>query len=116
MSSNIRILRICEFCGNEFTARTTVTKYCQHRCASYAYKARTRNKKVEKSNAEISEIISAPMVEVQSKEFLNVMETCQLLGISRWTVSRAVNDGRLKAVRFGKRILIKRTEIDRLFS
>lgn len=116
MSSNIRINRICDYCGNEFTARTTVTKYCQHRCASLAYKARTRNQKIEMSNAEITAVISAPTVELQTKDFLNVRETCQLLGISRWTVSRAINDGRLKAVKLGTRILIKRTEIDRMFS
>ncbi|MEK7724180.1 MAG: helix-turn-helix domain-containing protein [Acidobacteriota bacterium] len=116
MSSNIRIMRICEFCGNEFTARTTVTKYCQHRCASLAYKSRARNQKVETSNSEVSATISAPTVELQAKDFLNVKETCQLLGISRWTMSRAIEDGRLKAVKLGRRILIKRTEIDRMFA
>ncbi|MFA6334291.1 MAG: CHC2 zinc finger domain-containing protein [Bacteroidales bacterium] len=28
MGSNIRVQRICQYCGKEFTARTTVTKYC----------------------------------------------------------------------------------------
>src|SRR5690554_6590748 len=28
MSSNIRITRVCQFCGNSFTAKTTVTKFC----------------------------------------------------------------------------------------
>jgi len=28
MSSNIKITRICKFCENEFTARTTKTLYC----------------------------------------------------------------------------------------
>ena len=38
MSSNIFVQRICEECGNEFTARTTVTRFCGDRCAKRAYK------------------------------------------------------------------------------
>ena len=116
MSSNIEITRVCQFCESEFTARTTVTKYCSHRCASRAYKARQRGENVEKSIAETKEIIAAPIVELQAKDYLSVSDASALLGVSRWTLSRAINEGRLKAVRFGKRIVIKRTEIDRLFS
>lgn len=116
MSSNFEITRICQLCGNEFTAKTTVTKYCSHRCASRAYKARKRGESVERSNQETKQIISAPIIELQAKDFLSVSDASELLGVSRWTLSRAINDGRLSAVRFGKRIVIKRTEIDRLFS
>jgi excisionase family DNA binding protein len=116
MSSNIEITRICQFCANEFTARTTVTKYCSHRCASMAYKARQRGNDIVRSNQETTETISAPIIELQAKDFLSVSDASELLGLSRWTLSRAINDGRLNIVRFGKRIVIKRTEIDRLFS
>jgi excisionase family DNA binding protein len=116
MSSNIEITRICQFCSNSFTAKTTVTKYCSHRCASRAYKARQRGEDIVKSNQETEATISAPIVELQAKDFLSVSDASTLLGVSRWTLSRAINDGRLNIVRFGKRIVIKRTEIDRLFS
>lgn len=116
MSSNILIQRICEFCGDEFTARTTVTKYCRHRCASMAYKARTRNSKIKKSNFEIAKSVSIPFAKIQAKDFLKIEEVCGLLGISRSTVSRAIKENRLKAVRFGRRVIIKRAEIDKIFS
>ena len=116
MSSNISIQRICEFCGNEFTARTTVTKYCQHRCASMAYKSRTRNSKIKRSNFETAKSVSIPIAAVQAKDFLKVEEVCGLLGISRSTDSRAIKENRLRAIRFGRRIVIKRTDIDSLFS
>ena len=116
MSSNIKITRICQFCRTSFTAKTTVTKYCSHRCASRAYKARQRGKDIVKSNQETATTISAPIVELQAKDFLSVSDATALLGVSRWTLSRVINDGRLNIVRFGKRIVIKRTEIDRLFS
>lgn len=116
MSSNIKVTRICQFCGESFTARTTVTKYCSHACASRAYKQRARKKDVEKSTAETVKVISAEIVNLQSKEFLSIKEVGQLLNVSRWTLSRAIKDGKLKAVRFGRRIVIRRTDIDLLFS
>lgn len=116
MSSNIQIQRICEFCGNEFTARTTVTKYCAHVCASSAYKARTRNTKIKISSKETAQAVSIPIAKIQAKDFLSIDDACKLLGVSRWTLSRAIKEKRLKAVNLRKRIVIKRTEVDRLFS
>jgi excisionase family DNA binding protein len=116
MSSNIRIYRICDNCGNEFIARTTVTKTCSDRCAKWLYKARKRGEQIERSNKETVQTMSAKIVEVQHRDYLSIQDACKLLGVSRWTVSRAIKDKRLKAVSLGKRIVIKRTEIDRLFS
>jgi excisionase family DNA binding protein len=115
MSSNIRINRICQFCKIPFEARTTVTKYCSHRCASKAYKARNRGQDIERSITETEQTVSLPIVKIQTKDFLSVDESAKLLGLSRWTLTRAIKEKRLKAVRFGKRIVIKRTEIDSLF-
>ena len=54
MSSNIEIKRVCEYCGNEFTARTTKTKYCSHKCNSRDYKKKIKEKKIQVSNKETS--------------------------------------------------------------
>ncbi|HRH40112.1 MAG TPA: helix-turn-helix domain-containing protein [Pyrinomonadaceae bacterium] len=116
MSSNIFIKRICQYCDTEFTARTTVTKYCSHKCASRAYKDRKRGIEIKKSNEETEEALVAPILKIQTKDFLSVDEAAKLLGISRWTLSRAIQDKRLKAARFGDRIIIKRTDIDSLFT
>lgn len=40
MSSNIKIKKNCQHCGQEFIARTTVIKYCGDYCAKKAYKAK----------------------------------------------------------------------------
>jgi hypothetical protein len=42
MSSNIRIAKVCNYCGSQFMARTTVTRYCGDICAKKAYKQRER--------------------------------------------------------------------------
>ncbi|MFC2016975.1 helix-turn-helix domain-containing protein [Chloroflexota bacterium] len=56
------------------------------------------------------------MMEKDDKQqlVLTVLEASRLLRISRGSTYSAVRSGRLKAVHFGKRILIPRASIDRL--
>jgi excisionase family DNA binding protein len=115
MSSNIRIERICQHCGNDFIAKTTVTQYCSDNCAKRAYKARQKKAKIQTSNEETKAIRLKPIIELKAKEFLNISETCQLLGLSRWTVWRAIKAGELVAVKVGRRTIIKRVDLDQLF-
>ena len=115
MSSNIEVQRICKYCGKEFTARTTQTRFCSHTCNNKAYKANIKSLKVELSNKETQRIISQPIEELKAKPFLSIAETCKLLGISRRTVYRLLERGELKAGKAGKRTIIQRSEIDKLF-
>src|SRR5690554_4887431 len=80
MSSNIHVQRICQHCGTEFTARTTTTAYCSHRCNSAAYKQKIRSVKVQKSNAETRQIKTKPIEVLKAKEFLTVTEVSKLIG------------------------------------
>ncbi len=70
MSSNIQVQRICQHCGNEFTARTTVTQYCSDTCSKRAYKARVRAGKVEQSNKETQRIKNQPFEELKATNIL----------------------------------------------
>jgi excisionase family DNA binding protein len=116
MSSNIKIQRICQHCGNEFTARTTTTLYCSHRCNSAAYKAKERAAKVEKSNLETQRIKNQPIEELKAKEFLTVREVSRLLNCSVRSAYSYIENGTIKAVNLGQRITrVKRSEIDKLF-
>ncbi|WP_207430565.1 helix-turn-helix domain-containing protein [Sabulibacter ruber] len=114
MSSNIRLKRICQHCGNEFVAKTTVTQYCGDTCAKRAYKVRLRTSKVEASNKETKETILKPIEELNAKEFLSIADTCQLLGLSRWTVWRAIKAQELPSVKIGRRCIIKRSHLDQM--
>lgn len=67
------VKRICQHCGNEFQAQTSVTKYCGDNCAKRADKARKRTEKIEASNEE-TRVIQAPIVEIQAKDFLSIGE------------------------------------------
>ena len=116
MSSNIKIQRICQHCGNEFTARTTTTLYCSHRCNSAAYKAKQRAGKVEQSNKETQRIKTQPIEELKAKEFLSVTQVSKLIGCSRQNVYNLINTGKLKATNILlKKTIIKRSDLDKLF-
>ena len=116
MSSNIRLQRICQHCGNEFTARTTVTQYCGDTCSKRAYKARLRNSKVEQSNKETQRIKSQPIEELKAKEFLTVREVARLLNCSVRSAYYYIENGTIKAVNLGQRVTrVKRSDIDKLF-
>jgi excisionase family DNA binding protein len=71
---------------------------------------------VEKSVAETVQIISVKQTEIQAKDFLTINEASKLLNVSRWTISRAIAANRLKAVRIGSRVIIRRKDIDQLFT
>ncbi|WP_375582242.1 helix-turn-helix domain-containing protein [Cyclobacterium xiamenense] len=115
MSSNIRILRICQHCGQEFTAKTTVTKYCGEICAKKAYKIRKRKEKVRKVASIPIQKSEFNQHKIQDKDFLSIAETCELLGASRMTLYRQIKNGTIKAAKIGRRTIIKRTDIEKLF-
>jgi excisionase family DNA binding protein len=116
MSSKIEVQRICQHCGNEFTARTTVTQYCGNVCAKRAYKAKMRAAKVEVSNKQTQQIKAQPIEELKAKEFLTVREVALLLNCSIRSAYYYIESGNINAVNLGQRITrVKRSEIDKLF-
>ncbi|MBO6607413.1 MAG: helix-turn-helix domain-containing protein [Psychroserpens sp.] len=112
MSSNIRINRICQFCNEEFVAKTTVTKYCGDNCAKKAYKQRIRLKKLEKSDEDTLTKINIPHERLRAKEFLTIADVCLLLSVSRWTVWRKIKEHKIIAKKIGSRVLIRRADLD----
>ena len=116
MSSNIKIQRICQHCGKEFTARTTVTQYCGDNCAKRAYKARQKAVKLEISNQQTQKIKDQPLEDLKVKEFLTIRDTATLINCSRQTVYNLIKNKTLPAVRLSDRkTLIRRAALDKLF-
>lgn len=60
-------------------------------------------------------VVSAQILNLQAKNFLSINEASQLLNVSRWTVSRAIKAGKIQSVKFGRKMIIRREDIDRLF-
>ncbi|MBP8885850.1 MAG: helix-turn-helix domain-containing protein [Flavobacterium sp.] len=116
MSSNIEVIRICEHCKKQFTARTTRTRYCSHICNSRGYKSLVRKGKVEKSNEETVKLLNTNLEKIKPLEFLKITQASLLFGISRSTIYRLVNNGHLDIGKFGKRTVIRRCDLESFFA
>jgi excisionase family DNA binding protein len=114
MSSNIRLEKICQHCGVQFTAKTTVTQFCSDTCSKRAYKKRKRDEKIGVAIKEETERANYNPF-ISQKEFLTVDEACQLINASRWTIYRLIDKGELKAGKLGRSTRIPRTAINELF-
>ncbi|HRG39228.1 MAG TPA: helix-turn-helix domain-containing protein [Bacteroidia bacterium] len=115
MSSNIRIKRVCQHCGEEFIAKTTSTQYCGQVCSKRAYKKRKREERIAESNNETVNTKSNLDV-IKQKEFLTVRDASVLLSCSIRAVYYFIENKDIKATNLSERkTLIKRSEIDRLF-
>lgn len=115
-TSNIRIKKVCEWCGIVFTAQKVSTKYCSHRCANLAYKARNRKKQVDKEETRtISIIQEKPITDIKDKEYLSIAQTATLLGVSLQAVYKMIYTGHLIAYKLSSRLsFIKREDIDNM--
>lgn len=115
MSSNFTIPKICTFCKKGFIAKTTVTKFCSHRCAQRSYKLKVRTEKINKSQEEeYDKSVGIDFNAIQAKEFLSIKEACLLLGISRMSLHRYIKKKLIKPTTLGGRIIIQRKSINNL--
>ena len=133
MSSNIRLQKVCEECGEVFTAKTTVTRFCSHRCGCRNHKQRGRNFRIEVEKKKFKEIqiaqiltasskldikknvpsrnFNSPAVGNLAKELLDIQEIALVIGISERTLHRLLKDQAFPRLRIGKRILFQKENV-----
>lgn len=121
MASNIRIEKLCVLCEQSFIAKTTVTKYCSDKCAKKHYKQRKRDEKIRKAsnqkNLSFKEEQSINSFKIiTAKDFLSIKEATVLLGVSESTFYRLMKNKTVKSHKLGGRTIIKRSDIDNLFT
>ena len=119
MSSNIRVVKICEMCGKEFIAKKTTSKTCSDNCAKRFYKLNKRNEKI--GDAELQTAIKKTPKSfvteeeiriINLKELLTLMEAALLLNISPLTLRRWTLCGKMPASKIGKKWVYKRKDIE----
>ena len=120
MSSNMRIPKVCEYCKNEFTAQKLATKYCSLKCAQRNYKKTKRDEKINAAHKEYPEIRqnNKPKLAdtiIYPKSYLTVKDTCKMLNASDSTIRKYIKDGKIKTIRIGKKHIIKREDIEKMF-
>jgi len=104
MSSNFTVMRICELCGSEFQAKTTVTRFCSSLCNKRFNKSKIRNQKIWDSNKQTVKKKKENKGVAADKEIFNVEASAYFLGVSTRVIYSAINSGRLEASNFGSRL------------
>lgn len=113
MSSNIRIEKVCQFCGRLFIAKTCTTRFCSHTCSQRNYKSRKRERHIEKITAAITETsVKEPTLH---KEYMSCEQVADLMGISRTTVYRYCVTGKMNCIKMNRKIFIRKRDIELLF-
>jgi excisionase family DNA binding protein len=110
MSSNLRIVKICVFCKQEFIARKTTTETCSDPCAKRLYKLRVREKAITRAmmetmvKREAKAFIKEDEVKaVQAKEWLTLKEAAMLLNVSPLTLRRWTLAGKVRSKKVGRK-------------
>ena len=116
MSSNISVIRVCEHCGKDFTARTTVTRFCSDLCGKRNYKQRQKEKKINQSNKETETKKQSRVKQIKDVsrlDYLNPTDTARLLMCSVRNVYKLIDAGKLPYAQLSdKKRLISRNDID----
>lgn len=112
MSSNISVIKVCQHCKSEFTARTNVTKFCGVSCTNKAYRLKKKQEEAQRGYDNLKIETIKPIVTINEKQYLSVLEACNLLSISRTSLWRAIKKKEIHAVKIGRRTLFKRTDLD----
>ena len=110
MASSIRVSKTCEYCKQEFIARTIHTRYCSHRCNQKGYKRKERIAKVDLTvnAAGIPDFRlrqqKADWHRFEGKPYLTLKEAALILNITPVTLRRWVKGALFKAAGWGKSI------------
>lgn len=108
--SNIKIKRVCQWCGQEFYAQRATTKYCSKKCNEKAYKKSLRIGQVKSEEAKAEEKSIQP---INDKDYIDTLEASRLLGITRMSIYNLIYSGKLKATKLSPRMsFVKRSDID----
>jgi len=123
MSSNMAIPKTCTYCGKAYIAKTTLTRYCCLKCNSRHYKQKAKEEKIQNSLIEqqqtmqsLQTLPTANPNSLTNKNYLCIQDAADLIGVSRWTINRMIKRGDLLTHKFGRKKIIERSQIDKLFN
>lgn len=97
-------------------AKTTITRYCSHRCNSAAYKKKEKQDKIEQSNQQTKNKILSPQEVIQPeikvlKELVNVRELSVITSLSERTLFRLIKDKKFPRIKIGKRLMFNKDAV-----
>ena len=114
MRTDVNYQKLCPNCGKPFTAKNGRTVYCCKGCANQARKYEMRR------NVLINErqlILEGKKEALRDKDFLSISEAAKLLGVSRPTIYKKIEQGQIKTIRVSARsVRIAREDLEALDS
>ena len=118
MSSNMQILKVCEYCKKDFIAKKTTSACCSDNCAKSLYKSRKRDEKIKIAEVETKskKMLSAAMVEdeykiINAKQYLSLIEAALLLNVTPLTLRRWTLAKQISASKIGKKWIFDKSLI-----
>jgi excisionase family DNA binding protein len=121
MSSNLRIVKICAFCKQEFIAKKTTTETCSDPCAKRLYKVKQRQKAIRQVEDETmvkrepkAFITEGEIKAVQAKEWLTLKEAALLLNVSPLTLRRWTIAGIVKSKKIGRKHMFRKADLKKI--
>ncbi len=115
--SQLKIPKLCEFCGEPFEAKTVTTRFCGHLCASRAGKAQKKKAKEEELQKQILQENIVKIAEVQTRPYISVTEATVLFGISKDTIRRLIRSGKIPSANFGQRLTrVSKQHLEAMFT
>jgi len=113
MTERIQFEFACKTCGNLFTAYTSTTKYCSPNCAKRGYKAEKRKERLQLESVEIQERNRQNLL---LQENLSLTDASALLGVSRPTLYKLLDERKVELLRISKRtIRVKKSDLLNLY-
>ena len=110
MSSNMQILKVCDYCKKDFIAKKTTSACCSDNCAKMFYKKRKRDEKITTAEVETKskKMLSAAIVVdeykiIDAKQYLTLVEAALLLNVSPLTLRRWTLLNQIPASKIGKK-------------
>jgi excisionase family DNA binding protein len=112
MAERIQFEFACKTCGKLFTAYTSVTKYCSNNCARRRNKAEKRKERLLLESEETKERNRQKLL---LQENLSLTDAAALLGISRPTLYKLLDDRNVELLRISKRtIRVRKSDLSNL--
>jgi excisionase family DNA binding protein len=113
MKNRIPFELICKTCGKLFTAYTSTTKFCSDTCAKRGYKIQKRKERLLTEKEEIQERNRQDLL---LQENLSLTDAAALLGVSRPTLYKLLEDRKVELLRITKRtIRVRKSDLSKLY-
>ena len=113
MTERIQFEFACKTCGKLFIAYTSTTKYCSPNCAKRGYKTAKRKERLQLESEETQERNRQNLL---LQVNLSLTDAAALLGISRPTLYKLLDDRKVELLRISKRtVRVRQSDISNLY-